>query len=499
VTDHDHDHDHDAAGEDAAIARTIREQETLKLLTVGIDIGSSTSHLLFARVLLRRQSEDLSSRFVVVERTVLWRSPIRLTPFVADGTIDADALEEFVQQCYRDAGIKRDDVDSGAVILTGEAIKRQNARAIDELFASRSGTFVCATAGHKLEAILAAHGSGATALSRARQACGLHVDIGGGTAKLALIDHGQVLAVSAVAVGGRAVAKDDSGAWTRVDEAAEVVARAIGVETSPGALADDATRQALATRLAELLVDEILGTEPDDLGRRLALTEPLHRTVAPSYLTFSGGVAEYLVDGETEDHGDLARLLATELSRALRARTTLRIIEVPQRIRATVIGASQFTVQVSGKTVHVSGDHALPARNVPVVHVGTSLPDPVEQATGVASVRASLDLHERDPAAALALAFTWSAEPEYSQLQAMSRAIVEATTTDGRRDALLVLVIDGDVGQTIGRLLVQECGLQSDLVVVDGVRLTDLDFIDIGEVMQPPGVIPVVIKSLLFA
>jgi ethanolamine utilization protein EutA len=75
------------------------------------------------------------------------------------------------------------------VILTGEAIKRKNAQAIDELFAAEAGKFVCATAGHKLECTLAAHGAGAVKLSKERgDTCLLHVDIGGGTTKLALID-----------------------------------------------------------------------------------------------------------------------------------------------------------------------------------------------------------------------------------------------------------------------------------------------------------------------
>ena len=85
---------------------------------------------------------------------------------------------------------RRSDVDSGAVILTGEAIKRKNAQAIDELFAAEAGKFVCATAGHKLECTLAAHGAGAVKLSQERGECLLHVDIGGGTTKLALIDNG---------------------------------------------------------------------------------------------------------------------------------------------------------------------------------------------------------------------------------------------------------------------------------------------------------------------
>ena len=156
-------HEHlETADERAEIARTIWSQENVELKTVGIDIGSSTSHLLFAKVLLQRQSQGLSSRFVVVDREIVWRSPIMLTPFLPDGTIDAaGARRTSSTTLYATAGFTRSEIDSGAVILTGEAIKRKNARAIDELFADEAGKFVCATAGHKLECRLAAHGSGA--------------------------------------------------------------------------------------------------------------------------------------------------------------------------------------------------------------------------------------------------------------------------------------------------------------------------------------------------
>jgi hypothetical protein len=197
---HGHDHgggDHGDGGlteaEHRAMAEALWRQETLRLVTVGIDIGSSTSHLLFARVLFQRQGHRATARFVPVERVVHWRSPIMLTPFRPDGTIDAGQLAAFVSRCYAAAGLAADDVDTGAVILTGEAVKRRNARAVNEIFAGEAGKFVCASAGHRLESTLAAHGSGATALSRARDACGLHVDIGGGTTKLALIDKGEIL------------------------------------------------------------------------------------------------------------------------------------------------------------------------------------------------------------------------------------------------------------------------------------------------------------------
>ena len=270
--DFDHEHEQLSEADRAAIAQIIWDQDTIELKTVGIDIGSSTSHLLFARVTLKRLSEGLSSRFIVIDRQVLWRSPIMLTPFLPDGMIDAHELEHFIRHAYHDAGLRRSDIDSGAVILTGEAIKRKNARAIDEIFAQESGKFVCATAGHKLECILAAHGSGATALGRRRGECGLHVDIGGGTTKLALIENGEILSVAAFAAGGRLLAQDAKGEWTRIDDSAQLVAKELGIEASPGSFADESVRRAIAQRLATVVPPRFRSAESRDRSPR-SMTE----------------------------------------------------------------------------------------------------------------------------------------------------------------------------------------------------------------------------------
>ena len=495
----EHEHDEFSEADQEAIARAIWETETVELRTVGIDIGSSTSHLLFARVTLKRQSQGLSSRFVVVDRQVIWRSPIMLTPFLPDGTIDAKALEHFFKHAYHEAGLRRADIDSGAVILTGEAIKRKNARAIDDIFAEESGKFVCATAGHKLESILAAHGSGASALARRRNGCGLHVDVGGGTTKLALIDKGEILSVAAFAVGGRLIAKDAQGAWTRVDNSAQLVARELGLAVTPERLADPTVRQAIAKRLAQLAVDQIVGAPLDTLGRELELTEPLARSVKPDFITFSGGVAEYIFSRETTDHGDIARMLASEIVEQLRDRLSVPIIEPGERIRATVIGASQFTVQVSGKTIYLPDAGALPVHNIPVVHLGMPIPEHIDVDATADAFAKSASLLDVSPQARIALAFTWAGQPEYSRLAAMARAIMKFAAPAGRRDQMLVLMIDGDVGRALGRILDKELKLDGKLVSVDGVHLRELDFVDIGELLDPPGVVPVVIKSLLFS
>lgn len=481
------------------LAEYIRRQETVELITVGIDIGSSTSHLLFARVTLQRRAQGLSSRFIATGRDVLWRSPIMLTPFLADGAIDIRRLETFIHDSYRQAGFARKDIDSGAVILTGEAVKRKNARVIDELFAEEAGRFVCATAGHKLESTLAAHGSGAVRLSRERGECLLHVDIGGGTTKLALIDNGSILGVSAFAVGGRLLAADESGNWTHVDEAGRMVADDLRIGTDAETLSNPDARRRIARRLAEVAVDHILGVS-EGLGMRLQLTDALPRRKTPAALSFSGGVSEYVFGRENRDYGDIAQMLAMELINQLEKRVVVPVADPGQGIRATVIGASQFTVQVSGKTIYLPDRTVVPVHNVPVVHLDMDLSDEIDPVAVTEAIRSGAERMDMTTESCMAIAFVWQGDPEARRLEAVGKGIVGAVAPNGRRDAPLLLMIDGDVGKTLGYLMHKELGVPPGcLVSVDGVQLQSLDFVDVGEMINPAGVVPVVIKSLLFS
>src|ERR687884_1847808 len=364
----DHHVDVDGAAEDERSETW--DFDNVELRTVGVDVGSSTSHLLFAHLHLQRLVQSLSSRFVVVERKVLHRSPILLTPYRADGLIDIDALEQFVLHSYEEAGLERSDVDTGAVILTGAALERANARAVADLFAEEGGKFVCASAGHNLEGILAAHGSGAVALSHQRGDTVLHVDVGGGTTKLGLLRDGEVLATAAVHVGGRLVAFDSEDRVTRIEPSARLVAQALGMPLSLGARLTARDRRRLAGALADILVDYLSGREPSELGRAFLLTRPLvlngHR---PTALTFSGGVAEYIYGREPTRYGDLGPDLAEALQHAAeQGRLPAPPVPLGEGIRATVLGASQFSVQLSGNTVHISDPSVLPLRNLPVVY-----------------------------------------------------------------------------------------------------------------------------------
>ncbi|HEX7298319.1 MAG TPA: ethanolamine ammonia-lyase reactivating factor EutA [Solirubrobacteraceae bacterium] len=469
--------------------------ENVELVTVGIDVGSSTSHLMFARVHLQRLAQALSSRFVVVERTVLWRSPIILTPYLDDQTIDAAALDAFVHDCYREAGFARDDVDSGAVILTGEALKRRNAKALAELFADESGKFVCASAGHHLESSMAAHGSGAVALSRTTEEPVLHLDIGGGTSKLALLHDGEVLDTAAMAVGGRLIAFED-GIMSRVEQPARLVAERLGLKLEVGDPLAPATRAAIVEALADAVAEMVGGEVTSELAESLLVTDPPAWPAAPVALSISGGVAEYIYGREPQAFGDLA----PELARAIAERLPhgLPLVEPAHGIRATVIGASQFSVQVSGNTVNVTGEAVLPKHNVPVLYPRIDLaadPSPQEIADGIVEAARRMDVLEQGTD--LAVAFAWEGDPSHARLTALAAGIVEAHERTPLGDTVIVL-LEGDVAQSIGHLLREELSVSSPLVCLDGLELREFDYVDIGSVIEPAGVVPVVIKSLLF-
>src|SRR5262249_31291194 len=204
---------------------------------------------------------------------ILWQSPILLTPYLSDFTIDTAELAAFVDRCFAAAKLDRARVDSGAVILTGEALKRRNARAIADLFSEESGKFVCASAGHHMECQWAAHGSGAVKLSASRAKTVLNVDIGGGTTKFALIKNGELLATLAIAVGGRLIVEGDKG-LTRVEEPAAELARSLGLHLTPGQRFLLENRRRIARRMSELIVAGMNRAPPDALFAKLLVTEP---------------------------------------------------------------------------------------------------------------------------------------------------------------------------------------------------------------------------------
>ena len=493
-------HVHVPPEQQAALSDTIWSADNVELTTVGVDIGSSTSHLMFAHVHLQRLSTALSSRFVVVGREVLWRSPVRLTPYRPDLTIDANALGEFVACAYETAGLHRDDVDSGAVILTGEALKRRNARAIAELFAEQSGKFVCASAGHHLESAMAAHGSGAVRICREHKNTILNVDIGGGTTKFALVQEGQLLATAAVAVGGRLLVEDETGRLTRIETPMRSLAQHLGIKLRKGQALDAEHRRHIVKEMARIVMRLVRQDPVTGITQALMVTEPLPREPRPDAITFSGGVAEYLFNREHGKFNDIGPALAHEIAHLLgHEEAPAPVWDPGQGIRATVVGASQFTVQVSGNTIAVSDPALLPLRNLPVLVCRPPMQDEISPRAVRDEVRRALRQHDLcDGEARVALAFQWHGEPSHARLRALAEGLCSALPKTIARGDPLVFLVDGDVGMTLGAIVRREILPDYQVVSIDNLQLNEFDYVDIGEIIQPTNVVPVIIKSLLF-
>src|SRR5262245_36014418 len=274
--DLDEDHEHPYFGEIGpdTIIEDIEGLEMFTLKSVGIDIGSSTSHLVFSQLTLRRQGASLSARFKVTERKVLFRSTIMLTPYLSGILIDVEKVRQFIEHAYQDAGLKPEDVDTGAVIITGEALKKENAQPIVEYFAKYAGKFICAAAGHNHEALLAAYGCGAVDLSKAEQKTVLNVDMGGGTTKFSLIEDGVVSQTASINVGARLVAFDDNDVVTRIEDAGRTMMKELGYKVELGQKITDAMKEDFGAYMAKILFEVIEQGPVSPMAKRLMVTAP---------------------------------------------------------------------------------------------------------------------------------------------------------------------------------------------------------------------------------
>jgi ethanolamine utilization protein EutA len=473
--------------------------EKLSLTSVGIDIGSSTSHLVFSHLTLRRKGAQLSTQFEVSERRVLYRSPILLTPYQSPTLIDVDKLQEFFDGQYRKAGFGPEDVDTGAVVITGEALNKQNAQPIAELFAKHSGKFICASAGPNHEALLAAHGCGAVALSKDEHATVLNVDMGGGTTKLSLVRHGVVNSTAAISVGARLLAFDDDGRVTRVEKPARRILREDGLDVAVGDTLMEDVKQRLVERMVGALFELMDGQPRSQLAQDLMVTEEglggYTGLGSVDYLIFSGGVSEYIYQHDDTAYGDLGPLVGAVVRDRLRSvPAKLAVQEPAEGIRATVIGAGEYTIQASGVTSYLSDLSVLPVFGLKVVKAAVNHPHSLAQA--LKSALAKFDLRQYTPGLAIALAL--QELPSYTLVRGIAQeigALIEQSTDPGMP---LYLMLDADIAKSLGGILKEELRLPGAVIAVDGIDVGDLDYVDIGRPMGISESLPVTVKSLMF-
>jgi ethanolamine utilization protein EutA len=472
------------------------EIKEFDILSVGIDVGSSTSHLVFSKLFLKKDERSETRRFKIQERNIVYEGRIINTPLLDDRTLDIDRLTEFFKEEYKRAGIEPDDIQTGAVIVTGESARKQNAKQIAEALSNDTGKFVAATAGPNFESLIAAMGSGAVARSKKYNKTILSCDIGGGTSNIAVSQSGEILSTSCISVGGRLLGVSHEGKIWRIDEPAKKVMQHLGLTYKKGDLIPQKDIEKTAKKFVEILFEVITGPAKSPLAQQLMLTGDLHFPSRIDEYSFSGGIAE-LMYGGLNHYEDIGQILANLINRLTPA-LTATVVEPVNKIRATVIGAGAYSLSISGSSCFMDDQIAFPIRNVPVIRVDVDR-SKLSFEHIVAQINISFqrfDLKEGEDI--VALYFKDPVRASYPQLELFAKSIEAALANSISNNIPIILIFENDIACGVGNVIRRETGLKTNLLTLDELNLKEGDWVDIGEPLVAGQVFPITVKSLVF-
>lgn len=472
------------------------------ILSVGIDIGTSTTQLVFSRITMENSAGFFSvPRISIVSKEVIYKSGVYLTPLKTAVLIDGEAVRSIVAKEFQAAGFTPADVDTGAVIITGESARKENAAAVLHELSSFAGDFVVSTAGPDLESIIAGKGSGAFQYSLDNSCLTANLDIGGGTTNIVLFDSGEVVGKGCLDIGGRLIRVDPDWQVLYVSPAAGAVAQSVGVPLSTGRRTSPEALSRITDKMADLLAQALYVLPQEDLLKAV-------RTAASSWLPqppkpirrvfFSGGVADCM-DAHGSDlipYGDIGVLLGRSLAQGALVRSIQRM-KGSETIRATVVGAGTYTTSISGSTISYA-EELFPMKNLPSLKLTLS-----QQQRCFAGDRAFLAgqirwFLEQSGAKELILALPGKPDPGYGELKTLAGCLAAAMDQALPPGKPVLIALEQDMAKALGFLLQGLLQGKRKVVCIDGVKLEQGDFIDLGKPMLDGLVVPVITKTLLF-
>lgn len=477
--------------------------------SVGIDVGTSTTKMILSRLKLVRTSSTLSlPRYDIVERELLYESPIYSTPLRSSDEVDAERIWAILTKEYELAGIRPADLKSGAVIITGETANKKNAQQIVHLLAERSGDFVVATAGADLEGLLAGKGAGADERSKQTRGAVANIDVGGGTANAAIFARGKPIGTVTFHVGGRLIQLNADGVITAVSLSIRPWLEASGYRLEPGQQTTYGVLNEICTALCRNMLDYLAGyttADRDTALRALLLGEPLVPMPAIEEWMVSGGIGRLMEEPKPQNlpevaiHHDIGPLLAHTLKECT-AFYPIKLVTASQTVRATVIGAGMQSTEISGATVHLD-ETLLPIRNLAVMKVELT-PLLLEQPqllheTMTQAMRNGANLFEREASPPFALGLTGLKNATYASIQYLSEAISHTFIEFFPNSRIMVAVCENDIAKALGQSLERRFGGRPKVVCIDQITVEHGDYIDLGEPISGM-MIPVVVKTLVF-